>query len=54
MESRSNKSEIIDTFSNVRYFSFEEKKAPLLDTEGVNRLLDAIIDFKSVLNEKTH
>jgi hypothetical protein len=53
MECLSPKSEIVDTFSNLRSFSFEEKKAPLLDEERVNALLDAILDFKNGLKEKT-
>src|SRR5690606_6943666 len=47
------KSETVDTFSNVRSFSFQEKKAPLLDEEKVNSFLDAILDFKNSLKEKT-
>lgn len=53
MECLSPKSAIIDTFSNVRNFSFEEKKTPLLDEERVNTFLDAILDFKSDLKDKT-
>jgi polyribonucleotide nucleotidyltransferase len=53
MEFLSHKSEIADTFSNVRSFSFQEKKTPILDEESVNFLLDAILDFKSNLKEKT-
>lgn len=53
MEGSSYKSEIVDTFSNIRSFSFQEKKAPLLDEERINLLLDAILDFKSGLIEKT-
>ncbi|WP_191860831.1 hypothetical protein [Hanstruepera ponticola] len=53
MECLSPKSAIVDTFSSVRSFSFEEKKAPLLDEEKVNSLLDAILDFKSNLKDKT-
>lgn len=53
MECLSNKSEIANTFSNVRSFSFQEKKSPLLDQERVNSVLDAILDFKSSLKEKT-
>jgi uncharacterized protein (UPF0305 family) len=53
MECLSYKSEIVDTFSNVRSFSFQEKKTPLLDEERVNSLLDAILDFKNSLKEKT-
>ena len=53
MDRLSLKSEIIDTFSDVRNFSFQEKKAPILDEDKVNLLLDAILDFKSGLKEKT-
>lgn len=53
MECLSPKSEIADTFSNVRSFSFQEKKSPLLDEEKINSLLDAILDFKSSLKDKT-
>lgn len=53
MECLSYKSEIKNTFSSVRDFSFEEKKSPFLSEENVNQFLDAIIDFKSFLKEKT-
>ena len=53
MECLSHNSEIVKIFSNVRIFSFQEKKAPLLDEDGVNSFLDAINDFKNDLNEKT-
>lgn len=53
MECLSYKSEIKNTFSSVRDFSFEEKKSPFLSEENVNQFLDAIIDFKSSLKEKT-
>ena len=53
MECLSHKSEIVDTFSNVRNFSFQEKKVPLLDEERANSLLDAILDYKSNLKDKT-
>jgi hypothetical protein len=53
MESLSQESKIAATFSNIRTFSFEEKKAPLLDEEKVNSLLDTILDFKNGLKEKT-
>ncbi len=53
MECLSNKSEIVDTFSNIRSFSFQEKKTPILDEETVNSLLDAILGFKSELKIKT-
>lgn len=53
MECLSHKSEIANTFSNIRSFSFQEKKTPLIDEEKVNAFLDAILDFKSGLQEKT-
>ena len=53
MECLSHKSEIVDVFSNVRSFSFQEKKASLIDEERINSLLDAILDFKNNLKEKT-
>lgn len=46
------KSEISNTFSSVRDFSFEEKKA-FLSEEKVNALLDAILELKSIFNKKT-
>lgn len=46
------KSEIYNTFSNVRSFSFEEKKA-FLNEEKVNALLDAIIEIKNFFKDKT-
>lgn len=52
MECLPHKSAIVDTFTSVRSFSFEEKKAPLLDEEKVNSVLDAILDFKNNLNDK--
>lgn len=53
MDSISHKSEIVDTFSSVRSFSFQEKKTPLLDEERVNSLLDAILEYKIELKAKT-
>jgi hypothetical protein len=53
MQEVSYKSEILDTFSSVRDFSFEEKKTPILDSEKVNKFLDAILDFKKSLKIKT-
>ena len=47
------KSEINSTFSSVRAFSFNEKKSPLLDEQRTDALLDAILDLKKSLNEKT-
>lgn len=53
MECLSHKSEIVDIFSNVRSFSFQEKKAPSFNEERINSFLDAILDFKNSLKEKT-
>jgi hypothetical protein len=53
MECLSHKSEIINTFSSVRNFSFKEKQSPLLDEEQMNGFLDAILDFKKGLTKKT-
>ncbi len=53
MECLSFKSQISDTFSSVRNFSFEEKKASLYDEEKINALLDAILDFKDKFQKKT-
>ena len=52
MECLTFKSEIADTFSSVRNFSFEEKKS-FLSEERVNALLDAILEFRKVFNKKT-
>ncbi|HBX49667.1 MAG: hypothetical protein A2275_07900 [Bacteroidetes bacterium RIFOXYA12_FULL_35_11] len=53
METISHKTEIENTFSRVRTISFREKKSPLLDEEKVNAFLDAMIEFKKILVEKT-
>jgi polyribonucleotide nucleotidyltransferase len=53
MDNLSTKTELINAFSNVRSFSFEQKKAPLLDEENINAVLDAILDFKTELKEKS-
>ncbi|MEX0811975.1 MAG: hypothetical protein WD048_07140 [Chitinophagales bacterium] len=53
MENIAYKSEIENTFSTVRNFSYEEKKSQLLDEERMNAFLDAILDFKSILKDKT-
>lgn len=54
MECLSHKSEIVNIFSSVRSFSYQEKRTPLMDEERVNSLLDAILDFKNNLTEKTN
>ena len=53
MEHLSFKSEISNTFSSVRSFSFEEKKASLYNEENINALLDTILEFKKVFQKKT-
>ncbi|NBC58537.1 MAG: hypothetical protein GVY05_09705 [Bacteroidetes bacterium] len=53
MESLSYKSEIADTFSNIRNFSYQEKKSSQSESEMTNQFLDAILDFKNHLKEKT-
>lgn len=52
MECLTFKSEISDTFSKVRDFSFEEKKA-FLNEEKINALLDTINDLKKLFSQKT-
>lgn len=53
MECLSHKSEIQNTFSSVRTFSYIEKKSPISEEEITNKLLDAILDVKSSLKKKT-
>lgn len=53
MECIYHKTEIENTFTSVRAISFKEKKSPLLDEEKVNAFLDAILDFKATLTEKS-
>lgn len=47
------KSEIIETFKNIRDFSYKEKKSPILEEERINSFLDTLNDFKNDLKEKT-
>lgn len=51
----SHKSEIDSTVNSVRIFSFEEKKASVIDENGIeiNSFLDAILSFKKSLGIKT-
>lgn len=53
MEAIYYKKEIKKTFSDIRTVSFEEKKSSLMQEEQINAFLDAIIDLKSVLTQKT-
>ena len=52
MECATQKTEINNTLSNVRQFSFDEKRN-VLNEEKLNEFLDAILDFKSLLHIKT-
>ena len=53
MECLTHKSEIADTFSSVRSFSYAEKKSTLMDHEKPNAFLDSLLDFKHSLIDKT-
>lgn len=53
MESFTHKSEIADTFSSIRSFSYQEKKTPLMEAGKVDLFLDTMLDFKNSLIEKT-
>ncbi|MGB0949522.1 MAG: hypothetical protein ACPGU0_05400, partial [Marinirhabdus sp.] len=46
------KSEISETFSVIRSFSFNEKKSSLIDEGAMNTFLDAILGFKSKITTK--
>ena len=41
-----------NTYTNVRNFSFEEKRSELFDEEKINAFLDAINRFKKDINHK--
>ncbi|ARV08286.1 hypothetical protein BTO05_01010 [Winogradskyella sp. PC-19] len=53
MECLSHKSKIKDTFSSVRDFSYSEKRNPMSEDAMNNQLLDAILDLKSSIKNKT-
>lgn len=53
MQSTTHKTEILETFSSLRNLSYQEKKAGFLSEEKVNSFLDAILEFKKNLKEKT-
>jgi acyl carrier protein phosphodiesterase len=46
--------DIVDTFSSVREMSFKEKQSPFMDESNMDAFLDAILDFKKSLVEKTN
>jgi len=54
MECITHKAEIEGTFSSVRDFSFDEKRSAYMDQEKMNAFLDAILDFKDFLREKSN
>jgi hypothetical protein len=54
MECITHKAEIEGTFSSVRDFSFDEKRSAYMDQERMNAFLDAILDFKDFLGEKSN
>jgi hypothetical protein len=53
MEGPTYKPQILETFQQVRNFSFEEKKEAVIDEIKMNKFLDSIIDFKQSLKIKT-
>lgn len=54
METLSIISEIQKTFIAVRNASFKEKRAALMQEDGINQLLDSILEFKNRLKQKTN
>lgn len=53
MDCLAHKSEIADTFSSVRSFSYQEKKSLFMDQERMNVYIDLLLDFKNSLDRKT-
>ena len=53
MECLSHKAKIQNTFSSVRDFSYSEKRNPMSEDELNNQLLDAILDLKKSIKDKT-
>jgi hypothetical protein len=53
MEGLTYKPQILETFQQVRNFSFEEKRESVIDEIKMNKFLDRIIDFKQSLKIKT-
>lgn len=53
MDCLSHKTKIQNTFSSVRDFSYSEKKNPISEDELNNQLLDAILDLKKSIENKT-
>lgn len=53
MDTISEQSAILETFSEVRRFSFQEKNSPSINKEKLNTFLDSSIDLKLELKNKT-
>ena len=53
MEVPTYKPQILETFQQVRNFSFEEKREAVIDEIKMNKFLDSIIDFKQSLKIKS-
>lgn len=53
MDCLSHKAKIQNTFSSVRDFSYSEKRNPISEDELNNQLLDAILDLKKSIENKT-
>ncbi len=54
MEFLTYKSRISEIFGDVRKFSFEVKKEYVFDEVKINNLLDKILEFKRVFNDRTN
>lgn len=52
MECIEHRAKIDDTFTSISTLSFNEKKTFLSEEEMTNKFLDAILDFKALLEEK--
>lgn len=53
MECLSRKAELENVVSDVRAFSYSEKKSPIFDEKRLNYFLDAILEVKQFLSDKT-
>jgi len=53
MDGLTYKPQILETFQQVRNFSFEEKRESVIDEIKMNKFLDSKIDFKQSLKIKT-
>lgn len=53
MNSAAFKPQLIETFQNVRRFSFEVKQEAVLDEKKINHFLDKLLDFQKALTDKS-